>query len=153
MYTIVYMYMAYVTNRTARRDYDILDTVRAGISLLGTEVKSVRDGKASLAGARVLIRGGEAFLVGATIPPHQEKNARGYDPERTRRLLLQRKEIVRLHTQTEMKGLTLVPIRVYNCNRVLKVDVGIARKRHARDKREVLKKRDTERSIRRQLRH
>ena len=144
--------MSYTTNRTAKQQYEILDTIRAGISLLGTEVKSIRTGKASLTGAKVLIRGGEAFLVGASIPPHQEKNTpTGYDPERSRRLLLSRKEIEKLEMQTMAGGLTLVPIRVYTCNRVLKIDIGIARKKQARDKREEIKKRDNERSVRRFL--
>ena len=146
--------MAYVTNKTARRQHEITDTVRAGIELLGTEVKSIRNGKATLTGARVLIRGGEAFLVGASVPPHQEKNGvPGYDRERTRRLLLNRKEIRRLLTRTEAGNLTLIPLTIYNCNRVLKLDIGVARKKNARDKRETIKKRDNERSLRRELKN
>ncbi len=144
--------MTYVTNRTAKQHYEILDTQRAGIMLFGTEVKSVRSGKASLVGAKVLIRGGEVFLVGATIPPHQEKNAPpSYDSERPRRLLLHKKEIGRLYAQTEMRGLTLVPICMYNCNRVLKMDIGVARKKNARDKREDIRKRESERSVKRHM--
>ena len=144
--------MAYITNRTAKQHYEIVQTVMAGISLLGTEVKSVRDGKGSLVGARVLIRGGEAFLVGATIPPHQEKNtAAGYDPGRSRRLLLTRREIEKLARESEAKNLTLIPLTIYNSSRRLKVDIGLARKKHARDKREEMKKRDSQRSIRRSL--
>ncbi len=146
--------MAYITNRAAKQHHEILDTVRAGITLLGTEVKSIRNGKGSLLGAKVLIRDGEVFLVGATIPPYQEKNTQpSYDPERTRRLLLNRREIEKLNAQTETKNLTLVPISMYNCNRVLKLDIGIARKKNARDKRETIKRRESERSIRRQMKH
>ena len=97
--------MAYITNKTARQHYAIIDTVRAGISLTGTEVKSIRNGKGSLSGAKVLIRDGAIYLVGATIPPHQEKNAPPtYDPERTRPLLLHRKEIERLAKESETGG-------------------------------------------------
>ena len=141
--------MAYITNRNIRQHYEILETIRAGLSLIGTEVKSVRSGKGSLAGTRVLIRGGEAFLTGATIPPYQEKNAPGsYKADRTRRLLLNKKEIERLYTFSEEKQLTLIPLIIYNCNRKLKLDVGIAHKKNARDKREEKKKRESRRSIR-----
>ena len=144
--------MAYITNRTAKQHYVILNTVRAGIVLLGTEVKSIRTGKGSLLGAKVLIRDGEVFLVGATIPPHQEKNAPpAYDPDRTRRLLLHKGEIQKLVTQTEAKNLTLIPISVYNCNRLLKIDIGVARKKNARDKRDIVRKRESERALKRQL--
>ena len=152
--------MAYITNRTARRDYEIMETVRAGMSLTGTETKSIRNGKGSLTGAKVLIRGGkkggiggEIYLVGANIPPYQEKNAPpDYDPERTRTLLMRRKEIEKLKRQVENGGLTLIPLSVYNVNRVLKLDIGIARKKNARDKREIIKKRESERSIRQSVR-
>ena len=144
--------MAHITNTSARRHFEIIDTVRAGISLLGTEVKSIRTGKGSLVGAQALIRGGEIYLVGATIPPFQEKNTpSSYDPTRSRRLLLTRKEIQRLYTQTESKHLTLVPLSIYTNGRVLKIDIGIARKKNARDKREDIKRRESERSIRRDL--
>ena len=148
--------MAYITNRNAHQHYEILETIRAGLSLIGTEVKSVRTGKGSLAGTKVLIRGGEAFLVGATIPPYQEKNAPGsYKVDRTRRLLLNKREIERLYTFSEEKRLTLIPLIIYNCNRKLKLDVGIAHKKNARDRREKKKKKESERSIRRflQLNH
>ena len=144
--------MAYITNRGVRREYDILDTMRAGLALLGTEVKSVRNGKGSLEGAKVVIRDGEAFLVGATIPPHQEKNApSNYDPERTRRLLLNKREIEKAFSHSEGKHLTLLPLTVYNCNRLLKLDVGVARKMTLRDKREQVKERESDRSVRRFL--
>ena len=141
--------MSYITNRSIRHNYKILDTVRAGISLEGTEVKSIRTGKGSLAGAQVLIRGDEAFLIGATIPSYQEKNTTpGYDTKRPRRLLLNKKEIQKLYTSSEKNQLTLLPLSIYNCNRKLKLDIGIAEKKNTRDKREEIKKRDAERSIR-----
>lgn len=144
--------MAYITNRSVRQNYEILDTVRAGLSLMGTEAKSIRDGKGSLAGARVLIRGGEAFLTGATIPPYQPNNTEyAYIPDRNRRLLLSKQEIHKLNVKSEEKNLTLVPLTVYNCNRRLKLDIGVARKKNARDKREAIKKRDSKKSIRQHL--
>ena len=144
--------MTYITNTRAKQQYDILKTYRAGIALLGTEAKSVRNGKGSLVGATVLIRGGEAFLVNATIPPHQEKNAPGgYDPTRSRRLLLTKQELLALYTESEKKGLTLIPLEVYNSRRKLKVDVAVVRKKNFRDRREELKKRDAEREQRRSL--
>ena len=146
--------MAYCTNRAAHQRYEITDTVQAGVSLLGTEVKSIRSGSASLRGSTVLIRGGEAFLVGASIPPYQKKNVLSdYNPERPRRLLLSKKELRRLYAKTESGNLTLVPMSIYNRGRVLKVEIGIGRKKQAQDKRESIKKREQERSIRRRLKH
>ena len=144
--------MAYITNRSIRQHYEILETIRAGLSLLGTEVKSIRTGKGSLTGAKVLIRGGEAFLIGATIPAYQPKNIiMTYEEDRPRRLLLNKNEIKRLYTSSEEKRLTLLPLTMYNCNRKLKLDIGIASKRAKRDKREKIKKREDERSIKRLL--
>ncbi|MDE0243612.1 MAG: SsrA-binding protein SmpB [Candidatus Kaiserbacteria bacterium] len=144
--------MVYITNKQVKRQYEILKTYRAGLSLLGTETKSIRTGKGSLVGATVLVRGGEAFLVNATIPAHQEKNApSGYDPDRTRKLLLTKPEVRELHTALEKKGLTLVPMEIYNSRRKLKLGFAIARKKNPRDKREDLKRRDADRDRRRSL--
>jgi SsrA-binding protein len=107
-----------------------------------------------LAGARVLVRGGEAFLVGATVPAYQQKNApESYDPERTRRLLLSKKEIAELASAEGQKRLTMVPLMVYNKNRRLKLQVAVARHKNKRDKREDLKGRDAAREIRRTLKN
>ena len=144
--------MAYISNRNIRQHYEILETMRAGLSLLGTEVKSIRTGKGSLTGAKILIRGGEAFLVGATIPAYQPKNIMmAYDEERPRRLLLNKNEIKRLYTSSEEKQLTLVPLTMYNCNRKLKLDIGVASKKTKRDEREKIKKRESDRSIRKHM--
>ncbi len=127
----------------------IVDTLRAGISLIGSEVKSVREGSGSLQGARVLIRGNEVFLVGATIPPYQVKNTPDdYDPTRTRRLLIGKHEREQLARKVDAKNLTLVPISIYNVGRNLKVDIALARKKLSGDKREVIQKRDAKRTIR-----
>src|SRR3954469_17420697 len=110
--------MALIENQRVGFDYEILETIEAGLELLGFEVKSLRAGLGSLKGARVVARGGEAYLVGATIPPWQVKNApESYDPERTRRLLLKSKEISRVAAAEGAKGLTVVPLSVYNKGR------------------------------------
>jgi SsrA-binding protein len=144
---------ALITHKRAYFDYDILDTFEAGISLLGTEVKSLRGGQGKLDGAYVVIRGGEALLVGASIPAFQKKNvAPSYDPERPRTLLLTQKEIAELEQKSEKQGLTIVPIKLYNKGRILKLEIGIARGKKKQDKRESIKKRDTNRDIEREFR-
>lgn len=134
--------MALITNRKAAFDYELLDRYDAGIVLLGGEVKSVKGGHGSLEGARVLVRGGEAYLVGAHIPPYQPNNkGGGHDPTRTRKLLLKKDEIGRLAATSSTKGLTIVPISVYNKNRKLKLEFAVARKKKKYDKRDILKER------------
>ena len=144
--------MALVSNTRAHYDYEILETYEAGVSLLGTEVKSLRTGQGKLDGAYVVIRGGEAFLVGASIPAFQKKNAPGdYDPERTRTLLLTPKEIVELDRKSEREGLTIVPIKWYNKNAKLKLLIAIARGKKKYDKRESIMKREADRNTMREL--
>jgi len=111
----------YAENRKARFNYEILEKYETGIELLGTEVKSVREGQMSLEGAFVIVRGGEAFLINANIPPYQIKNAPAdYDPLRNRKLLLTKKEIAELAGSEKNKSLTIVPISVYNKNRKIR---------------------------------
>ena len=144
--------MTYVTHRRARFDYEILDTFEAGLVLLGTEVKSIRKGRATLEGGHVVIRGGEALLVGVTIPPFQVPNApRGYDPERPRKLLLHPKELAVLERQTEKAGLTAVPLKLYNSGRNIKLEVALARGKKKTDKRQTIQNRDNKREIERTL--
>ena len=144
--------MTLITHKRARFDFEILDTLEAGLELLGTEVKSLRKGQGKLEGAHVVIRGGEAFLVGAHIPPFQAKNVGGdYDPERSRRLLVTRDQIAELSQKSDQQGLTIVPLSVYNKGRNLKLSIAIARGKKKYDKREALKERDTKRSIERRL--
>ena len=143
---------ALVENKKARLEYEFLDTFEAGMALTGFEVKSLRAGKATLAGARIVARAGEAFLVGATISPYQEKNTpQSYDPERTRKLLLNKKEIAELSGAEGAKGLTIIPIMVYDKGRSLKLHLAIVRHKKKHDKREALKERDAKRDIRRSL--
>ena len=140
----------YAENRKARFNYEILEKYETGIELLGTEVKSVRGGQMSLEGAFVIVRGGEAFLINANIPPYQPKNAeKDYDPLRNRKLLLTKKEITELADSEKNKSLTIVPISVYNKGRKIKVEIALVKGKKKFDKRETLKKRDTEREIRR----
>ena len=118
---------------------------------MGTEVKSVRSGKMSLEGAFVIVRGGEAYLINANIPPYQPKNAlKDYDPLRNRRLLLTKKEISKLASTEKNKSLTIVPILVYNKGRKIKIEIAEVKGKKKRDKRETIKKRETDREIRRE---
>ena len=142
---------SYVENRKARFNYEILEKYETGIELLGTEVKSVRGGRMSLEGAFVIIRGGEAFLINADIPPYQVKNApKDYDTLRNRKLLMTKKEIAELAGNEKNKSLTIVPISVYNKNRKIKVEIALVKSKKKFDKRENIKKRETEREIRRE---
>jgi len=141
----------YIDNRKAHFNYEVEETFEAGIELLGFEVKSIKKGQGSLAGAFCIVRGEEVFISGMHITPYQAHNTTfGYDPDRTRRLLLSKKEIKRLSDADGTKGLTLIPISLYSKGRRIKVSVAIARGKKAFDKRETIKKRDTEREIRRE---
>ncbi len=146
--------MNLVEHKKARLDYEILEEYEAGMELLGLEVKSLRAGQAKLEGSHVIVRGGEAYIVGMVISPYQPLNTpKEYDPNRTRKLLLTKKEIIEIAAAEGQKGLTVVPISVYNKGNVLKVRVAVARGRKKYDKRAVLKKRETERDIRRTLKN
>lgn len=121
---------------------------------MGTEVKALREKQGSLEGARVVIRGGEAFIVGMTIPAYQVANApKSYDPERARRLLLAKKDIAALATAESKKGLTIVPLEVYTTKRFIKARIAIVRGKGKSDRREDLKKRDAERETGRLLKN
>ena len=139
-----------IQNKKAHFDYEILEKLTAGIELLGFEVKSLRDKNGSLEGAYVTVRGGEAYLMNANIPPFQSNNTvKDYDPVRNRRLLLTKKEIATLSATEGKKGLTIVPISVYNKGRKIKVEIATVRGKKQFDKRESTKQRETEREIRR----
>jgi len=144
--------MALIENSRVGFDYEILETIEAGMELLGLEVKSLRTGHGSLKGARVVARGDEAYLVGATIPPWQPGNTpKSYDPERTRRLLLKRDEIAHISSAEGQRGLTVVPIKVYNNGHNLKLLLAIARGKKKADKRHSIREREEKRRIRRTL--
>jgi SsrA-binding protein len=139
-------------NRRARFDYDIVDTVEAGLVLTGTEVKSLRAGKASLAQAFATIRRGEAWLVQAHIPEYEFGNRANHDPTRQRKLLLHADEIARLERFTQEQGRTLVPMRLYWRDGRAKVQLGLARGKAQHDKRAAIAQRDVDRQMQRALR-
>jgi len=123
-----------------------------GVELFGFEVKSLRKKQGSLEGAYIIARGNEVFLIGATIPPYQPTNTPdNYDPARNRKLLLTKKEIERLSSFEKQKGLTIVPISVYNKGIKIKIEIGVAKGKKKYDKRESIKKKDTERDLKRTL--
>lgn len=146
--------MALADHPRAQYDYEILDTYEAGIELFGFEVKAIRKGTMSLRGAHIVIRGGEAYMVGASVPPYQAHNTPvDYDPSRARRLLLSKKELRELLGKEEQKGLTLVPLSLYNKSGLLKVKIAVARGKKKADKRETIKTRETNRDIERTLKN
>jgi SsrA-binding protein len=146
------MRMSLVENKRVGFDFQILETIEAGLELFGYEVKSLRAGHGSLKGARVVARGGEAYLVGATIPAWQPANApKSYDAERSRRLLLKSKEIDQIRGAESEKGLTIVPLSVYNKGRNLKLSLAIARGKKKGDKRQHIKEREEKVRINRSL--
>ncbi len=129
-------------NKRARRDYEILDRYEAGIELKGTEVKSLRDGKLTLKDSYVDVKNGELYLVNAHIAPYEYGNVFNHDPERERKLLMHKREIVRLASRVAEKGLALVPLKVYFKRGRVKVEVGVCRGKHHVDKRNVIKERE-----------
>ncbi|MBI5456810.1 SsrA-binding protein SmpB [Candidatus Kaiserbacteria bacterium] len=144
--------MALIDNKRAMLEYHVIEELEAGMELFGYEVKSLRNKQGSLKGARVVARGGEAYLVGATIPAWQIANApKGYDAERPRRLLLNTREIARISSAEGEKGLTAVPISVYNKGHVLKLAIGIARGKKKEDKRHTIREREEKRRIERTI--
>jgi SsrA-binding protein len=136
-------------NRRARFDYEIAETYTAGIELRGHEVKSVKNGQLQIAGSRVLMRGGEAYLVNSHVPPYQPKNAPAdYEEDRARRLLLTKSEIAELTGALQNKSQILIPLRAFVKNGFVKLELGLGRIRKKSDKREVIKKRAHNREIR-----
>ena len=139
-------------NRRARHEFDLLEKVEAGIVLTGTEVKSLRNGKASLEEAYAGIDRDEVWLYGVDIPEYVEANRMNHAPKRPRKLLLHRREIDRLRTKASEKGLTIVPLQLYFKKGIAKVEISIARGRKLHDKREAIKSRESKREIGRILR-
>jgi SsrA-binding protein len=139
------------SNRRARRNYSVVETLEAGLSLLGSEVKSLREGRLDLKDSYGLIKGGEAFLVGAYIGPYEFARDGGHEPERERKLLLHRREIDRIGGQIAEKGLTLVPLQVYFKEGKAKVELGLAKGKTSYDKRETLRERDADREVERAM--
>ena len=138
------------TNRRARRNYTIVETYEAGLVLMGSEVKSMRESRLELKDSYVDIRNGEAFLVGAFIGPYEFARDGGHEPERDRKLLLHRREIDRVAGQVAEKGLTLIPLQVYFKDGKAKVELGLAKGKSTYDKRQSLKDREHQREIERE---
>lgn len=144
--------MALADNKKAHFNYDVLEKHEAGIELLGFEVKSIKAGHASLDGSYAIIRGGEIYILGSKVPPYQSSNTpKDYDPERLRRLLMTKKQIRELNDKTENSGLTIVPISMYNKGGKIKVEIALAKGKKKFDKRETIKKRETDREMRRTI--
>lgn len=140
-------------NKKARHDYQILETIEAGLVLTGTEIKSVRERRINLKDGFAQIHNGEAWLMNVHISEYTQGNRFNHDPLRARKLLLHKKEIQKLTGQTSEKGITIVPLKVYLKHGFAKVLLGIAKGKHDYDKRETIKKRDQEREIRRTLKN
>jgi SsrA-binding protein len=135
------------SNRRARYNYEILETYEAGIQLTGSEVKSLRGGRASLSESYARIDNGELWLEGTHIPPYEQGVKRGYDPIRPRKLLLHKREIERLLSQTREQGLALVPIRIYFSHGLAKLELGLGKGKREYEKRQLVAKRESEREM------
>jgi len=138
-------------NRRARHDYHLLDRIEAGLQLTGTEVKSLRDGRVTLAQAYADIRDGEAWLHGASIAIYEQGNIANHDPDRPRKLLLHRREIDRLYGSLREKGLTIVPTRLYWKDGRAKIELALAKGKELHDKRRDVQTREAQRDIERAL--
>ena len=140
------------TNRRARHDHEILETFEAGMVLVGSEVKSLRDGQANLKDSYATVRDGELWLVGCHIAPYAFSRLGGHDPERERKLLLHRREIDRVASKVAEKGLTLVPLRIYFTDGKAKIELGLGRGKRSYDKRQSLRAKEQKREMDRALR-
>lgn len=144
--------MQQISNDKARFDYEILETIEAGMVLFGSEVKSIRTGKISIKGSYVKIFNNEAYLVGATIAPYQPGNVpTDYDDQRTRKLLLKKSELKYLVGKAEERGLTLIPLKIFDAHGLLKLQIGIARGKKKYDKRATIAERESKRKIQRAM--
>jgi SsrA-binding protein len=140
------------TNRKAFFNYEISDRAEAGVALVGTEVKSIREGGLNFADAYVIFKDGELFLEGCRIGPYSHGNLMNHAERRTRKLLLKKREILKLGGRATEKGFTIVPLRAYFKNGFVKLEIGLGRGKRAHDKRETIKRKDIERETRQALR-
>jgi SsrA-binding protein len=138
-------------NKKAFHDYSIEETLEAGILLQGTEVKSLREGKANLKDSYVIVKNGEVFLLNCHISPYSHGNIMNHEPLRTRKLLMHKKEIAKLQDKAAQKGYSLIPLKLYFKNSHVKVEVGLARGKKQYEKRETIKKREADREIERAM--
>ncbi|MEI6297006.1 MAG: SsrA-binding protein SmpB [bacterium] len=142
--------MSLIRNKKYGLKYEVLEKFDVGIELLGTEVKTIKSGHGMIDAAYIILRGGEAYLINADIKAFQPKNApKDYESTRLRRLLLTKKEINKLTGATQQKGLTIIPISMYNKGKKIKVEIGIAKGKKEFDKRETIKKRENAKNIER----
>lgn len=141
------------TNRRARFDYEILETIEAGIVLAGSEVKSLRNGRADLKDSYAAVKDGEMWLYALRISPYEFAPEGGHDPERDRKLLLHRVEIEKIGSKLAERGLTLVPMKLYFKNGKAKVELGLGKGKAKYDKRETLKRKQADREMKRAIRH
>lgn len=132
-----------VTNRQARHLYEILETLEAGLALVGTEVKSIREGKANLKEAYCVVKNGEVWLLGMHISPYAQGNRFNADPLRERKLLLHKREIRRLHQQVKLQGMSIIPLRLYLRRGIVKAEIALARGKKIYDKRAAAAERDS----------
>ena len=144
--------MIEIKNRKALYDYTISDTYEAGIVLTGTEIKSIRDGKANLKDSYAIIKKGECFILGMHISPYDKGNRFNHDEYRTRKLLLHKHEILKIRDKIEIKGYTLVPIKLYFSKNKAKILLGIGKGKKVYDKRESMKEKDINKEIKKELR-
>ncbi|EFQ58111.1 SsrA-binding protein [Streptococcus downei F0415] len=140
-------------NKKARHDYSIVDTIEAGMVLTGTEIKSVRASRIQLKDGYAQIKNGQAWLVNVRIAPFEQGNIWNQDPERTRKLLLKKREITRLENELKGTGMTLIPLKVYIKRGFAKILLGLAKGKHDYDKRESIKRRDQERDMKRVMKN
>ncbi len=140
-----------ITNRKAKYDYNIEETYEAGIVLKGTEIKSIRNGKAQLKDSYAILKKGEVYLLNMHISVYEHGNIFNHEETRTRKLLLHKKEILKIRDKVEQEGYTLIPIKVYFVKNHAKVLLGVARGKKSYDKRETIKKRDMERDMKQHL--
>lgn len=142
-----------INNRKAKYDYEILSTIECGIVLTGTEIKSIRNGNANLKDGYAVIKGNEVFILGMHISEYKEGNIFNHDEKRTRKLLLHKKEILKLFNKVELDGNTLVPIKLYFKGNKAKILLGLAKGKKIYDKRETIKQRDINREVQKQLKN
>lgn len=145
--------MTEISNKKAYFDYEILDTYETGIVLTGTEIKSIREGNVNLKDSYGVIRNNEIYLLNMHISEYKEGNIFNHEEKRTRKLLLHKKEILKIKDKVALEGITLVPLKLYFNKNKVKILLGIAKGKKVYDKRESIKKRDTEREIRKQLKY
>lgn len=142
-----------ILNRVARHEYFIEDELECGIVLTGTEIKSIRDGKANIKDSYAIIKNGECFLLNMFISHYKEGNIFNHNESRTRKLLLHKKEIKKIEDKIELQGFTIVPLKLYFKNNILKVELGICRGKKNYDKRESIKERDIKRNLEKTLKN